>query len=225
MTTKPTAIRRKQPLASGATRCNAKTRSGQPCKSLAMANGRCRMHGGATPKGIASPQFVTGRYSKYMPPRLLERYQEAADDPELLELRHEIMLVDARLGDLLKRVDNGEALTLWEKARKANIEIQKAVHDENYGRLMVQCVELDYLIGSGLADYAAWSEIQALLDQRRKLVESERKRLVEAQQLITSEQAMTLVSALLDSVRRNVPDRSALSAIQAEFISLVNRGN
>ena len=29
-----------------APRCGAKTRSGQPCKSPAMANGRCRMHGG-----------------------------------------------------------------------------------------------------------------------------------------------------------------------------------
>lgn len=27
-------------------RCGAKTRSGQPCRSQAMPNGRCRMHGG-----------------------------------------------------------------------------------------------------------------------------------------------------------------------------------
>lgn len=35
-------------------RCGAKTRSGIPCKSPAMANGRCRMHGGKStgpPKG------------------------------------------------------------------------------------------------------------------------------------------------------------------------------
>ena len=29
-----------------APRCGAKTRSGAPCKAPAMANGRCRMHGG-----------------------------------------------------------------------------------------------------------------------------------------------------------------------------------
>ncbi|MGI3903030.1 MAG: HGGxSTG domain-containing protein [Janthinobacterium lividum] len=28
--------------------CGAKTRSGVPCRSLAMRNGRCRMHGGAS---------------------------------------------------------------------------------------------------------------------------------------------------------------------------------
>ncbi|MBK7284931.1 MAG: hypothetical protein IPI83_11615 [Sphingomonadales bacterium] len=29
--------------------CGAKTRSGNPCRSPAMANGRCRMHGGSSP--------------------------------------------------------------------------------------------------------------------------------------------------------------------------------
>ena len=30
-------------------RCGARTRSGTECKSPAMANGRCRMHGGMSP--------------------------------------------------------------------------------------------------------------------------------------------------------------------------------
>ena len=32
-----------------AKRCGAKTRSGKPCQSPAMANDRCRMHGGPSP--------------------------------------------------------------------------------------------------------------------------------------------------------------------------------
>ena len=30
-------------------RCGARTRSGSPCRSPAMPNGRCRMHGGRSP--------------------------------------------------------------------------------------------------------------------------------------------------------------------------------
>lgn len=30
-------------------RCGARTRSGKPCQSPAMANGRCRLHGGKSP--------------------------------------------------------------------------------------------------------------------------------------------------------------------------------
>ena len=48
-----------------AKRCGAKTRSGKPCRSPAMANGRCRMHGGPSPgapKGNKNA-FKHGRYT------------------------------------------------------------------------------------------------------------------------------------------------------------------
>ena len=32
-----------------ARRCGAMTRSGSPCKSYGLSNGRCRMHGGTNP--------------------------------------------------------------------------------------------------------------------------------------------------------------------------------
>ncbi|WP_368507899.1 HGGxSTG domain-containing protein [Bradyrhizobium lupini] len=48
-----------------APRCGAKTRSGRPCESPGMANGRCRMHGGPSPgapKGNRN-NFKHGYYS------------------------------------------------------------------------------------------------------------------------------------------------------------------
>ena len=45
-------------------RCGAKTRSGKPCRSPAMPNGRCRIHGGkaGAPKGSRNA-FKHGHYS------------------------------------------------------------------------------------------------------------------------------------------------------------------
>ncbi len=48
-------------------RCNAKTRAGTPCKNWGMRNGRCRMHGGKSYGGHASPRLVHGWYSEYFP--------------------------------------------------------------------------------------------------------------------------------------------------------------
>ena len=48
--------------------CGAKTRHGTRCRGLAMKNGRCRMHGGSSLAGIASPSFKDGRRSKYLAP-------------------------------------------------------------------------------------------------------------------------------------------------------------
>ncbi len=49
-----------------APRCGARTRSGRPCQAPAMKNGRCRMHGGASPgapKGRANGNYRTGRWT------------------------------------------------------------------------------------------------------------------------------------------------------------------
>jgi hypothetical protein len=54
-----------------APRCGAKTRAGTPCRSAAMKNGRCMMHGGMstgprTPEGlnrIKASRTIHGRYS------------------------------------------------------------------------------------------------------------------------------------------------------------------
>jgi hypothetical protein len=47
------------------TTCGAKTRSGAPCKNAPIGDtGRCRMHGGKSLAGVASPRYKHGRYSK-----------------------------------------------------------------------------------------------------------------------------------------------------------------
>ena len=48
-------------------RCNAKTRAGTPRKNWGMRNGRCRMHGGKSYGGHASPRLAHGWYSTYFP--------------------------------------------------------------------------------------------------------------------------------------------------------------
>lgn len=61
--------------------CNAKTRAGKLCRAWAMANGRCRMHGGAstgprTPEGverIRQLRYKHGKYSVVAKRKLLKR--------------------------------------------------------------------------------------------------------------------------------------------------------
>ncbi len=48
--------------------CNARTRDGDPCKNWGMfPSGRCRMHGGKSWGGDASPRLTHGWYSNYFP--------------------------------------------------------------------------------------------------------------------------------------------------------------
>ena len=205
--------------------CTAKSKtSGKRCKNAAEPGFTvCRFHGGKTPVGVAAPSFRTGRYSKHMPVRMLERYEQSLDDPELLNMRAEIALVDSRLEDLLGRADTGESKALWEKMRKTADKLLRAFESDDLASMHVSILELDRLVGSGLADREIWYEIQTLIEQRRKVVEAEQKRLVAMQQMVTAEQAMSLVAGLLSAVKQHVSDRDTLTAIQAEFIRLVNQ--
>lgn len=205
------------------TQCTAKSKqSGQQCKRSAVP-GRtvCHIHGGKSLAGPASPSLKTGRYSKYLPERLKDRYDQARADEELLFLREEIALLDSRLADLLQRVDTGESGALWANLTKVWADLQRA--EEGSTEYLQAWIKVDELMKAGTTDYLAWQELQAVIEQRRKLVESERKRVVELQQVITAERAMVLLSVVVDVVRRHVTDRNALAAISADIGKLVAR--
>lgn len=140
----------------------------------------CYMHGGKSPRGLASPQTTHGRYSQDIPTRLAGRYLASQSDPDLLNLKSEISLVDARLAELLQQVQHIDNPMIWES-------------------------------------------IQPMIEQRRKLVESEAKRRVQMQDMISSERAILLISAIAQIVMRHVDDTATRAAISADIGALLNR--
>lgn len=180
----------------------------------------CYMHGGASPRGLTAGQFKSGRYSKYLPERLRERYDVAQQDPDILVLRDEIALADARLMDLLTRVDAGESGVLWKDLKDLVDQLGKGVETLDLDGARSALKGLQEVVLKGYADSTAWEEIRAVLMLREHLVRSERQRLVQMQQMISVEQAMTLIAALTESVRRHVTEPDALRAISADLVRL-----
>jgi hypothetical protein len=178
------------------------------------------MHGGSSLSGLASPSLKTGRYSKHLPERLAGRYGEALADPNLLELRDEIALVGTRLGELVEHLDTGESLRHWQSVQAAHRDIAAAIRISDKALLRAGLSALDTAVEAGLDNYATWKEIVDLTEARRKLVESEQKRLVAMQQMITSEQAMILLAVLTNIVRKHVTDPNVLAAISTELKKL-----
>lgn len=204
------------------TTCGAKTRSGEPCKNAPVTGSRrCRMHGGKTPRGMALPQTTTGRYSKDLPTRLAARYAESQADPDLLNLNTEIAVIDARISDVLRRVDSGESGQTWRDLKATFTAMEQAQRAKEFGEVARLLSELGQLIRHGHNDYAAWADVRTLIDQRRKLVESEGKRRKDMQDMITSDKAMMLVSSLVATVRKHVHDRDTLAAISADLAGIL----
>ena len=177
----------------------------------------CYMHGGASPVGVASATFVSGRYSKHLPTRLLAAYEESQRDPNLLALSQEIALLDSHLADLIGKVGTGESGAVWRKLGDTYAAYGQALAlgDEAAARMHLDAI--GQLITRGLGEHAIWVDIRTSLEQRRKLVESERKRRVEMHTMVTADQAAGLTRALVAAVRDHVHDPETLRKIVADL--------
>lgn len=88
--------------------CGARTRSGNKCQNPPMENGRCRMHGGTSKKGIESGTYKHGLYSKYAGSQLKDVLSELDNisSDELINPDNEIKLMQALILKC-KALENG----------------------------------------------------------------------------------------------------------------------
>jgi hypothetical protein len=189
------------------------------------------MHNGNAPRGIASASFKTGKHSKYLPERMIARYDEARADREFLALQEDIALIDSRISDVLQRVDTGDCGENWkalgmavrefnefERKAKNTINPQKQAEwtAERDERMRMICV----LVEAGLSDYKNWQELGCWLEKRRVTVESEQKRLVAMKELATSDQVAQLFGGIARAVHIYVTDPDEKSNLSREMDKL-----
>lgn len=199
--------------------CTAKSKqTGERCKRHA-ATGRtvCAIHGGKTPRGTALPQTTHGRYSKDMPTRLADRYEASRTDPELLDLSHEIGLTESFIADALRGFGTGESGALWKELADGwdcYLAAAAAGEEEIAGAALREVGEI---IKRGSQPYQIRGEVMDLAERRRKLVESETKRRVQMQDMVTTGQVMVFLAQLQQVVMRHVDDPDARAAIAEEL--------
>ena len=110
------------------------------------------------------------------------------------------------------------------RLQEAYGDLERAQAQWDTGAMATALNAIGDTIKQGSADYVAWEEIGRLLDQRRRLVESERKRQVEMHQMITAERAMILLAAVVQVIKEHVRDRDVLAAISTDIRALVAAG-
>lgn len=164
--------------------CGANTKAGTgPCRQTIInpQNGRCKVHGGPTPKGTASPQFRSGFYASTLPRGIAAHFAHHDNDPQLLKLRQDIALVTSTLTTFLSRLrDTGRPMTARQERRMLD-----------------------------------------LIEERRRLIEGEGRRLKDLQQMVTKEQFRTTLSLCLTLFREFVKDPRALQEIQRRMRGLL----
>ncbi len=109
---------------------------------------------------------------------------------------------------------------------------EQALHDPTLMSLRDEIALTDALIGetlSQLTEEMPWAkerkifnQVLRLSEQRRKLVESEVRHIVLAREVMTTDEAMALVRAMVAIVSNYLPDPNDRAAIAEELHALIN---
>lgn len=159
--------------------CGARTRQQRPCREGPgnNANGRCWLHGGRAVVGVAHGRFTHGRATKTMPVDIAAAMEQARTDPELLSLRDQIAVVQAKEDRILAAMaalEDGPDDELWgelqdwaeHKRRLVETEVKlRVAHHDMISKDRLGVV----LVRVGDAMRAALSEVSDERERRRAL--------------------------------------------------------
>lgn len=218
----------------GKPRCTAwSCRNGRQCDKLPIrGKTKCRSHGGTSPSGITHGRYKHGRYRTILRQNLVAAFERSIQDKDLLALNNEIALVDTRTEELLGKLDTGESGANWKRLtelvsefdyrkRMAKATLSEADKKRYEAEAAENLNQILVLVRKGQGDFSLWNEVKDNLEQRRRLVETERRRLMDMEAVLTTEKALALVNALGMAVRAYVTDGTTLTSIEAEFRRLV----
>jgi transcription termination factor NusB len=218
--------------------CGARKQRGPGWCTKAPKKGakRCYKHGGASLRGAASPRFTNGTRSKYMPIGVKKIYTDAKSDQQMFDLRNEAATHEARLAELFKQLGTGESGAAWEEMLElsaqlsgSSAELDAAVRsgDPAMFRSAADSIAaaaraIRGVIERGAGRDGVWEKIRTIQQDILRVAAAEWKRQVDLKTLLPADQAMNLVMAIMQSVKRNCRDVHAQEQIAYDIGNYIN---
>jgi hypothetical protein len=182
--------------------CEKIKKNGEQCGRVATPGYRfCKIHGGNRKAGIARYELKNGRYSKYLPENIQANYEELLSDPELLDLSHEIALMQTLFGELVQEIQSGGSRANWKELQNMWGEFLVAVEMEDIEEQTDLVNRINDAFERSDKNNTGLKQIQDMSDTLRKLSKDEQMRRVQNQTMIGVEQVMVLLVAALSSLK------------------------
>ncbi len=200
--------------------------SGELCEShVVMPNGRCKKHGGkSAPAGPAHHSYVHGHRSKVrdaLPKRLQAGFDASVSDPELLSVRTEMGVLDARTIELYGRLST-DLVSIEPLLDELFSMLSAGGMSENEAK---KVEEIRHALALPTEDRAIWAEIQETMAARRKMTDTERRLLEMKQAVVDVGELRTIVAFILQSVKEHVipleGGRKAVSGVANDIGTLL----
>lgn len=195
---------------SDATKCNAIAKStGQRCQRVAVTGStKCQVHGGLTPKGEASPHFKHGRFSDYLPERLIKIYETVQADEETNILNRNIRLRETFIRERLAMIDDvPDSAETWKQLRDAVDELNKAYRNSDDGKVYAAIAKMERLIDERELYFQAVQEIRRDLSEQRADKQAIAAIEYKGENAIPATELMVLMGAVLKIIQTVVTDK------------------
>lgn len=190
---------------------------------------RCKRHGtmeGVT--GIAHPRYQGGggeRMRERLPERMREDFDAAQSEASLdLSSVHLIGLTEARLMDLIGRMDAGVTVELWRQLRMTWSQYQKALKQQGFATqeeaiagAKIALDKLEGLIKRGAEDAEVWDEVAKTVDRAHRLREGESRRQRDAKDMVKLEKLEYMNKKIVQIIAEEVNDPQILRRIASRM--------
>lgn len=199
-----------------------------------MANGRCRLHGGASPPGGPGHHaWKSGAGSKWVPRKLREQFESALHDDQLLSMREEIAATRALLRDTFEQIDGRWADRFVTRAVQQLYRewaaYEECIETGGHGEGLPAIAQARRKVGEQierLGEATAGAKDSARIRKEfretalvyERLERSENQRMTDLYSMITTERAYALRMAehqvFMDALQHHVQDREIIDAVR-----------
>lgn len=188
-----------------------------------MGNGRCKIHGGRSLKGAASPTWKDGNRSIYrrrVAGHLTERVEQLRHDPELTHHRTSIAQLDAMLEELWTHYEESWDPQLARRCQATYRAIEAANDANNRPRAMELFATLGQQLGALVSVTNQSEKIVRYLAERRRHADSETRRKLAENLVFSLEEAHTFYTALGVAINKHVTDPEEKRAVLDEIAAV-----
>lgn len=192
------------------------------CKNSPKENGRCHLHGGNARSGPLMDQTKQpGRaalYRQSLNGDLERMFVEAISDKNYLSVAPEMAVLASRTSQLMTEIGDVDYLAVQAQVQQLSRKLRQSILEEEYYDAESYAADIERLLSEVVGDKRRWDEIASLTGRLGRLAESERKRLIEEQKMITVQEMYLIQQETLMQIR------DMASVVAAELVASIRSG-
>ncbi len=197
--------------------------AGEHCARASIAEGEayCTQHKGYSIQKNAQGGGAVKHYPFKEGSGLEASYRKALEDQELLSLRSAVAVVEARIVELIGKLEDDPAARVWQELSKQNARLRRAQEAGDSKNVIGAVSAIQTLIDAGASSQERWEDLFRALELKKEVASAEWKRLADLRCLMTADRAFDMVNRIVDVVLKNVTDNKVKAAINDGVLRIV----